>query len=634
MKHLSNPDADSPEPDFESLLSQLTRVPKTPGVYLMKNSGGKIIYVGKASNLRSRLSSYFSKSAHIDAKTGILVRHIADFETILTATAHEALILESNLIKRHRPRYNVLLKDGKRYPSLRIDIRKNYPNLKVVRKFKKDGALYFGPYSSGLAVRETFKLINRYFKLRKCRDSEPRARKRPCLNFQINACLGPCCNKVDRDSYHEIVNEIKMFLSGRESDLLKKVKTEMIAASECQDYENAARLRDKMYAITQVIEKQVAVTNDFVDRDAVAVARSDDYAVIMLLRVRKGHLQGMKDYWIRDDLSGDAELICAFMSEYYESADMIPKEILVGTDIGDAAMYNAWLSEKKGKKVEVVKPERGNKVRLIEMALENATGRLKAITDDARSYAGMLRGLQQKLGISRYPQRIECIDNSGFAGKDLVSGIVVFEDAMPKKSDYRKYRIKNVGLQDDYAAMAEVLERRFTGESMGKLLPDILMVDGGKGQLNIAVSVLKKLGLENRVPVIAIAKKDEGKDIPEDRIFIPGRANPINFSTHSGQLMFLKGVRDEAHRFAVTFHRSRRNTRTMQSVLDSVPGIGGTRKKVLLKHFESIDAIAMSDPETLSRLPGMNRKVALELLKALDHESMATQKPDMEANHP
>ena len=596
----------------------LARVPKSPGVYLMKNDRGVVIYVGKASNLKSRLSSYFSKTTHMDAKTGVLVRHVADFETILTATENEALILESNLIKRHKPRYNVILKDDKRYPSLRMDTTKQYPNLTVVRKTKKDGAHYFGPYSSPGAVRETLKMINRNFALRKCRDPEPRPRRRPCLNFQINACPGPCCNAVDEGRYREIVNEVKLFLSGRASDLVRKVKNDMNAAAKRQDYEDAARLRDKMNAIKHTIEKQVAVTTDFVDRDAVAVARSDDHAVIMLLKVRNGHLQGMKDYSVRDSLSGDAELIGAFMRQHYETPEMIPKEVLIGAKMEDAALYSTWLSGMKGGKVEIIHPKRGDRARLLQMADENAAGRLKTIVDAAASNANILAGLQNKLGLSGYPKRIECIDNSGFAGKDLVSGIVVFEDAEPKKSDYRKYRLKNVDLQDDYASMAEVLERRFSKDRMREILPDLLMVDGGKGQLNIAVSVLTKLGLAGKVPVIAIAKKDDDKKEPLDKIYLPGRANPVNFTKHSKQLFFLQGIRDEAHRYAVAFHRTRRNTRGMQSVLDSVSGIGEKRKKTLLKYFESIDSIRQSTIEEIAGLPGMNRKAAADLLAGLE----------------
>ena len=592
----------------------------------MKNADGKVIYVGKASNLRSRLSSYFSKKTNRDAKTGVLVKQVADFETVLTATENEALILESNLIKRLRPRYNVILKDDKRYPSLRIDIGQKYPNLTVVRKTRKDGALYFGPYSSAGAVRETIKLINRNFKLRKCRSPVLRPRKRPCLNFQINACLAPCCRDVDENRYGEIVNEVKMFLSGRAGDLLRKVKAEMNAAAEEQNYESAASLRDKMHAIQQTVEKQVVVTPDFVDRDVVAVARADDYAVIMLLKVRNGHLQGMKHYSVRDPLSEDGELICAFMRQYYETAGMIPSEILVDTVVEDAGLYSAWLSEIKGRKVEIIRPARGDRVRLLSMAADNAADRLASITSEARSNARILEGLQKKLGLPHYLHRIECIDNSGMGGKNMVSGIVVYEDAVPKKSDYRKYRLKNVPLQDDYAAMAEVLERRFSGESMQGKLPDLLIVDGGKGQLNIAVSVLKKLNLDWQVPVIAIAKKDEQKKETEDKIFIPGRVNPINFSKHSRQLFFLMGIRDEAHRYAIAFHRSKRNTCGMQSALDNISGIGEKRKRILLKHFQSIDSIRQASPEQIASLPGMNRNAAANLLSALGEEDRVAKK--------
>ncbi len=581
-----------------------------------------MIYVGKAASLKNRLSSYFSKTGSMDPKTRVLVKQIVDFEIVLTATENEALILESNLIKRHRPRYNVILKDDKRYPSLRLDTTQRYPNLTVVRKIKRDGALYFGPYSSAGAVRETMKLINRNFKLRKCRHVNLRPRRRPCLNFQINACLAPCCRDVDANQYREVVNEVKMFLSGRTEDLIRNVKTDMRAASDRQDYETAAVLRDKMHAIRQTIEKQVAVTTDFVDRDAVSVARSDETAVILLLAVRNGHLQGMKEYSVRDPLSGDGELLRAFFSQHYETAPMVPSEILIDTTIEDARLYSAWLSEIKGRKVEIRRPVRGDRARLLAMAADNAADRLKSITEAARSNARILSGLQRKLGLSCFPSRIECIDNSGLAGKDLVSGIVVYEEGVAKKSDYRKYRLKNVDLQDDYAAMAEVLERRFSKAGKDDVLPDLLVVDGGKGQLSIAVSILKKQGLGSRVPVIAIAKKDETRKEPEDKIFIPGRANPVNFSKQSGQLFFLMGIRDEAHRYAVAFHRSRRKTRGMQSALDTVPGIGAKRKKVLLKHFESIDGIRRASLAEIAALPGMNRKAAADLLSALGEEDL------------
>lgn len=631
MKHHPNPD---PKTDVEAksagetaekvesdLAERLIGVPRSPGVYLMKDKQGRVIYVGKASNLKNRLASYFSKSGPTDYKTGMLVRKIADFETVLTATENEALILESNLIKRHRPRYNVILKDDKRYPSLRIDPCARYPNLTVVRKIKKDGALYFGPYSSAGALRETLRLINRNFRLRKCRHAEPKPRSRPCLNFQINACPAPCARDVDPQQYREIMEEVRMLLSGRAVDLVRKIKKEMTEAAERQAYEAAAQLRDKMIAVNRVVEKQVAVTTDFTDRDAVAVARTDDLALILVATVRNGHVQGMKDYTVSDpetlSVSGDGNIIGAFISQYYDTPEQIPREIIVASPVDDTAMYNRLLGGIKGRKVDVIHPKRGSRVRLAEMASTNAAERLRVLNESARSASRLLEGIQKKLHLPAYPHRIECIDNSGTRGTEMVSGIVVFENGEPKKSDYRKYRLRGLDLQDDYAAMAETLERRFTGGSMEGVLPDLLLVDGGKGQLNIVVSLLKKLGGAEQVPVAAIAKKNEEKQEPEDKIFVPGRANPVNFTAHTAALRLLQSIRDEAHRYAITFHRKRRNTRAMVSVLDDIPGIGEKRKNDLLKHFGSIDAMAASGIDEIAALPSMNRKAAADLQAAL-----------------
>ncbi len=613
----------SPETTPADLSARLSGLPSGPGVYIMKNSEGSVIYVGKAANIKHRIASYFSNTDRMDAKTRVLVRHIAYFETVLTATENEALILESNLIKRHRPRYNVILKDDKRYPSLRIDVTQAYPNLTVVRKIRKDGALYFGPYSSPGAVRETLKLLNRNFRLRKCKSHTLRPRRRPCLNYQIDACLAPCCHAVDPNLYSEMVAEIKMFLSGRTGELLQKVKKDMQAAAARQDYELAAVLRDKMHAIQQTIEKQSIVTNDFIDRDVVGLSRSADYAVIMLLKVRQGHLSGMKSYTLRDPLSSDDELICAFIRHHYETAELIPREIVAPVVIEDALLFNAWLSGIKKRKVEIIRPARGLRARLLAMAAENAAERLKMTTDAAESAASVLAGLQKLLGLASFPRRIECIDNSGLGGKDMVSGIVVYEDGAPKKPDYRKYRLDNIDLQDDYAAMAQVLERRFSDVREAESLPDLLLVDGGKGQLNIAAAVLKEKGFDGRVPVIAIAKNEDHKDKKEpcDRVFIPGRTNPVNFAKQPRLLMFLMEIRDEAHRFCIGFHRRKRNKRAMESALDAVFGIGEKRKKTLLKHFETIDGIRRADPETLAGLPGMNRKAAESIIDALGAEN-------------
>ncbi|MGM0451654.1 MAG: excinuclease ABC subunit UvrC [Thermodesulfobacteriota bacterium] len=624
MKH---PPPDPPKEESTSLYQKLAQVPKTPGVYLMKNRQGQIIYVGKAANLKSRLSSYFSHSAHMDAKTGVLVKHIADFETVLTASENEALVLESNLIKRHRPRYNVILKDDKRYPSLRIDPRKPFPNLTVVRKIKKDGALYFGPYPSAGSVRQTMKLIHRYFKLRQCKHADVKPRQRPCLNYQINACMAPCSKEVDPDEYREIVNEVRMFLSGRTSDLVRKIKADMAAAAGRQDFETAAQLRDKMYAIEKTMEKQVAVSTDFVDRDVVAVARAETLAVIMLLKVRNGFLQGMRDYSVHDLLADNAEMIAAFIGQYYETADAVPTEVLTGVEIAESELYGKWLSGLKGKKVVIRHPKRGDKVRLLEMARQNAAERLKALTEQADADARLLEGLQQRLGMENPPRRIECIDNSGISGQDLVSGLVVFQDARPDKSAYRKYRIKTVSEQDDYAAMAEVLGRRY-GRKDAEAFPDLLMVDGGKGQLNIATTVLQQLGIEGCFSVIGIAKKDEDKGEPDDKIYLPGRANPVNFTRHREQLYLLQRIRDEAHRYAISFHRKRRGSRSLTSVLDEISGIGKMRKATLLQHFQDINGIRAASVAQISALPGMNRTIAENLKQQLSDNDEKTNPPE------
>ncbi|MCF8024468.1 MAG: excinuclease ABC subunit UvrC [Desulfobacteraceae bacterium] len=585
----------------------------------MKNSAGKVIYVGKAADLKNRLGSYFSNSSRLDAKTGVLVKHISEFETIVTASEAEALILESNLIKRHRPRYNVILKDDKRYPSLRIDVNQKYPNLTIVRRTKKDGALYFGPYPSAGAVRQTLKMIHRMFRLRKCRYSQVKSRERPCLNYQIGACLAPCCREVDPEEYRRIVNEVRMFLQGRTPDLIRRIESQMQEAAESRDFETAARLRDKMYALEKTMEKQVAVTTDFVDRDVIAFKRAQSKAVVMLLKVRNGYLQGMRDFSFSDEISADQEILGAFIKQYYGENESIPDEILTGIKLPDQELYGRWLSEIRNRKVVLRTPVRGEKARLVRMAYENAGQRLAAITEEQNTAALLLSGLHKRLSLMRYPRRIECVDNSGLFGTDLVAGLVVFEDGAPEKSDYRQYRIRQISAQDDYGCMREVLSRRFADmekeDAMPK--PDMLMVDGGKGQLNIALAVLKELGISGRFNVIGIAKKDERKGEKEDKIYLPGRANPINFQNNIDELHLLQRIRDEAHRRAISFHRKRRTDRSLKSALDDIPGIGKKRKEVLLKYYGSVHAIGNAPIDELAALPGMTKKAAETLRSEL-----------------
>ena len=599
------------------VLDKLQRTPTGPGVYLMKDSDGTIIYIGKARNLKNRLSSYFRKKGATDLKTGVLVKQVAIFDTIITATEKEALILESNLIKRHRPRYNVILKDDKRYPSLRLDTRTAYPNLSIVRKPAVDDAMYFGPFPSARAVRQTLTLINKTFRLRKCTAKTFKNRTRPCLNYQIGACLAPCCLDVNPKVYADIVKEVILFLKGRTPALIQKIKKEMARAARHQDFENAAVLRDRMFALERTLEKQVSVTTDFIDRDVLAVARSSGKALITLLVVRGGYLLGTRHIPLNETLAAEAEILEAFISDYYDRTRFVPAEILLPVPSPEATLLENWLSDIKGRKVNIRFPRRGEKRRLIDMAQKNAEKELSDRIASVEIGAGLLERLQRRLKVKRLPGRIECFDNSSLSGRQAVSGMVVFTAGRPNRSAYRKYRIKHVVKPDDYAYMAEVLTRRYGNMTDELPAPDLLMIDGGKGQLNIAVSVLEKLKLAGMFDLVAIAKKDKGRGETRDKIYKPGRLNPVNFGRDEDLLLFLERIRDEAHRFAVSFHRQRRHKALLHSVFDTIPGIGPQRKRLLLKNFKSIEKIRAATPEELCALPGINREIAENLKNAL-----------------
>ncbi|MBS3758598.1 MAG: excinuclease ABC subunit UvrC [Desulfobacterales bacterium] len=604
-----------------SLREKAAAAPSTPGVYIMKNARQRIIYVGKAANLKNRLTSYFSGRNPTDIKTGVLVGRIASFETIQTPSEKEALILESNLIKKHRPRYNVILKDDKRYPSLRLDMKSDYPCLQVVRRIRNDGALYFGPFASAGAVRQTLKLIHKTFKLRKCTSTSVKPRSRPCLYHQMGLCLAPCCKSVSPEAYNDIVNEVRLFLNGRTAELTTKIKTEMEAAAGRQEFEKAAQLRDKLFAVEKTMEKQVAVTTDFVNRDVIGLASDSPYALLWVMFVRNGFMQGAKDFYVHDDTATGAEIIEAFLKQHYESTSDIPEEILIPCAHEDVALYTQWLSQKKGKKVRIHYPKRGDKVRLIRMAEENAQTRLASHVEAEMANQSLLEGVRQRLHLERLPRRIECIDNSGISGRELVSGMVVYEDGAPNKSEYRRYIIRNVDQADDYACMAEVLERRFhPTHTATDSLPDLLIIDGGKGQLNIAVSVLKQMGLQQAFGVIGIAKKDPERSETADKVYIPGRRNPLNLNAHTEVLYFIQRIRDEAHRYAVTYHRQRRTKTALRSRLDGIQYIGEKRKAVLLRHFKSIRRLKAASVEELAGLPGMSRRAAENIQKTLNAE--------------
>jgi excinuclease ABC subunit C len=601
------------------LQAELPRLPVSAGVYLMRDAAGEVIYVGKAGNLKKRLGAYVKNtgSGRKDTKTEVLIRKIAAVETIVTASEKEALILESNLIKRYRPRYNVDLKDDKRYPSLRLDTRHPYPRLSIVRKIKKDGAMYFGPYASAQAVRKTLKIINKNFKIRKCSDREFKTRTRPCLHCQMQGCTAPCCREVDVDTYAELVNEVVLFLKGRTPDLIHKIRQEMMEAAGEQDFERAAVLRDRVFALQRTLEKQSAVTTDFKDRDVIAAAGSLGLALVTMMTVRGGFLQGSRSYPINETLSNEAEVVAAFIRQYYERASFVPDEILVSAAPDDAALIEQWLRSVKKQRVRLIHPRRGEKARLLKMATENAAKELSEQLTARAAKLDFLHRLSKRLHLSAIPRRIECFDNSTLFGAQPVASMVVFTDGRPDPSAYRRYQIRSVSVPDDYASMHEVLVRRLGKGAASEPFPNLLMVDGGKGQLGIALAVVSELNLQKGIDLIAIAKRDEKREEKLDKIFLPKRTNPVQFGRDSDLLLFLQHIRDEAHRFAVDYHRRRRKKKTLQSALDSVPGVGPRRRQHLLRRFKSVGNIRNTTVEELSGLPGISRNLAERILRTL-----------------
>ena len=605
----------------KELKEKLGILPHAPGVYLMKDVKGHILYVGKARDLRKRVASYLRDKTPRDLKTSLLVEKIAGFDTIVTNTEKEALILESNLIKRHRPRYNVVLRDDKRYPSLRLDIKSPYPNLTIVRKIEKDGALYFGPFPSAGAVRETLKVIQKTFKIRRCKFSKPKPRDRPCLQYQMGRCLGACTGQVDPAEYESVVNEVIMFLKGRTPELIKSVKAQMASAAARHDFEAAAVHRDRLFALERTLEKQVATTTDLKDRDVLGIARQERAALMMVLFIRGGFLLGNRPFYLPETVASDGEMIMSFVKQYYQVASFVPEEILVPTAPEEEGLLEEWLSDFKGKKVRIMTPQRGEKAKLVRMAKQNAVKGLQEELDAAIAEQALLDRVQRRLALVRRPERIECFDLSNIAGTDGVGSMVVFENGRPVRSAYRKYRIKFAPGGDDYAMLREVLTRRYKQVDAGDPLPDLLMVDGGKGQLNMAVAVLRSLKLYRSFDLIGIAKKEPKRGEAEDKVYKPGRKNPVNLKKDADVLLFLQRIRDEAHRSVITYHRKRRMTSYRRSVLDEIPGIGERRKASLLKHFGGIKQIKAASIEELSAVTSMTRKAAEAVFEALNRKN-------------
>jgi len=599
-----------------TLEEKLLNLPDAPGVYLMKDAKGHVIYIGKALSLKIRVRSYFQKSAKGE-KTEIMVRQIADIETIVMHTELEALALEANLIKKHRPKYNIILRDDKNYPYLRFDIKSEYPRLEIVRRLKKDGALYYGPYVPAGGMWETLSLIRRTFPIASCKIEINTDRPgRPCIQFQIGRCIGPCTGEVDRTQYKDIVGQVRLFLEGKNHDLLDMLKQRMEEASERMEYERAAELRDRIAKIEGALEKQKIISSGFENQDVIGAAFEAGQADIQALFIRNGMLLGRKDFYF-DDVRGmtEEEVLNDFLRQFYSKEMILPHEVLLPFEIPDHNVFESWLTEKRGTNVEVHIPQRGRKRELVQMASDNAAQSLREHLLSRKSKERVLLKLQEELGLKNLPRKIEAFDISTSQGTESAASLVSFENNMQDKSRYKKFKIRTVKGQDDFASMAEVIRRRYTKAKEEETLPDLILIDGGKGQLNAALEVLKELNIEGP-DVIGLAKARSGEEGTErefERVFLPGVDEPIILEPTSAATHLLARIRDESHRFAITYHRKLREKRILKSEIDDITGIGEVRKKALLRHFGSVEKIKHATVKELAAVKGMSKKAAEEI---------------------
>jgi excinuclease ABC subunit C len=598
------------------LEEKIDRLPTNPGVYLFKDKKGTILYVGKAGNIKHRVSSYFRKLTEKDAKTFALLERVVDIDTIVTDTEKEAFILENNLIKEHRPRYNVKLRDDKNYPCLRLSIEEEYPTLSIVRRIKKDRSIYFGPYPSSTSLKETLKLIRRLFPIRTCIEAKFSNRLRPCINYEMDRCLGPCCGKIDRAQYREMVHQVKLFLEGKNKDLIETLEKRMEEESEELHFERAAKIRDQIEHIEKVVEKQKMVSRDFLDQDVIGFHRQDHTIIIYPLFVRGGKLLGGKGFTFPSAGLPDEEVLSSFLRQYYREGKFIPEQILIPKSIPEQILTEQWLKELKGEKIQILVPIKGEKKQLLKMACENAEKFLVTEVELEKDRERLLETLKEKLHLNKIPRRVEAFDISNLQGGYAVGSMVTFEDGKPVKDRYRHFRIKTVEGADDYGMMYEVLFRRYTKAVQENDLPDLVLLDGGRGQLNIAQEVFRELQIKG-VDLLSLAK-GRGMEKPHlsrfektgEKIFHPQYKEPLSLRRYSSLLRLLDRIRDEAHRFAITYHKKLRSRETIRSKLGEIPGIGRVRKKELLKFFGSLKKIGGATIEELTKAPKMNSKLA------------------------
>lgn len=605
----------APPRSSEKLRAALEALPARPGVYIFRNAKGDVIYVGKAARLRDRVRSYFGAPHSLEPKTFALRQQVDDIEYIVTNNAAEALLLEAALIKRHQPFFNIRLKDDKRYPYLRIDVQNPWPRVAIVRRVERDGARYFGPFASASSVRSTLDLVKKLFPWRSCTKEITGTDPRPCLDYYIKRCIAPCAGYCTKEEYDEVIQQVILFLEGKTADVLDRLNRQMNEAAERLDFERAAMLRDQIRAITRTMERQTVATTKDEDADIFALARDADHACVQVFFIRGTQMIG-RDHFVVEGVSGepDAAVLGSFLQQYYESAQYVPRLVCVPFEPADRAELESMLTQRRGSRAEVRVPVRGEKRRLVALAAENAKETLSLLQakwlSDSTKTERALEQLREELALPSVPRRIECYDNSNIQGTSPVSSMVVFVNGKPAPSQYRRFRVKTVTGADDFATMAETLRRRFRRltraaadtESDVWEAPDLVIVDGGKGQLNAALQAMRDVGA-HEIPVVALAKRHE-------ELFVPGEEDPIVLPRGSEALFLVQRIRDEAHRFALMYHRKVRGKSATQSALDAIPGIGPKRKKALLRKFGSVRAIREASIDEIAATVGFTRSLA------------------------
>ncbi len=611
-------------PSDDEISRKLEAISTAPGVYLLRDRAGKVLYVGKAKSLRPRVRAYFRDGGDGRFQVRFLMKRVGDFDTLVTATEKEALILEHNLIKQYRPRYNIRLKDDKSYLSAKVT-NHPWPRITVTRKIVKDGGRYYGPFGSAEGLRDTINIIRKVFPLRTCSDSVFRNRARPCLEYQIKRCMGPCCLPIDRAGYERHLRAATLLLEGKDLELLNEMRERMNLHAERLEFEQAAKLRDQVRAIEKTVERQTVLHHWGIDQDVFGLYREGNFIEAIVLMVRGGKLTTTRSWSFEELEFADEDVLADLLTQFYAGGRYLPDEVIVPVALEDAEVRAELLSERRGKNVGFLVPRRGEKLRLLEMAMENARQSFAARRDSDNTRERMLEELRVKLHLRNAPKRIECYDISNLQGSMVVASQVTFDEGEPQTNLYRRYRMRTVQGQDDFAGMYEVLSRRLQRAAREQQYPDLIVIDGGKGQLNVALEVLRESGLIDQIDAVALAKqhvlneaREQAVVKSEERVFLPNRKDPVILRRNSNALFLLVRIRDEAHRFAITYNRELRRRARMRSVLDDIEGVGPVRRRALLRHFGSLKRIREASLEELSRVKGINRDLAAVIRRGLD----------------